>query len=111
MLRKGVDIDSTNVGLLVDLATVDLIHFKETKEKWELMEAEQILNRAVKLDSSVANVYLKMSVLEFHKGNYDAAWANLHKTRLLDIELLDYDFMKELLAKKCDPQGIFSTQN
>ena len=111
MLRRGADIDSTNVGLLVDLATVDLIHFKETKEKWELMEAEQILNRAVKLDSAAANVYLKLSVLEFHKGNYDAAWANLHKTRLLDIEMLDYDFMKELLAKKCDPQGIFSTQN
>jgi tetratricopeptide (TPR) repeat protein len=111
MLRKGADMDSTNVGLLVDLATVDLIHYKEAKENWELIEAEQILNRAERLDSTSANVYLKKSVLEFHKGNYDAAWAHLHKTRLLDIELLDYEFMKELLAKKCDPQGIFSTQN
>lgn len=111
MLRKGADMDSTNVGLLVDLATVDLIHYKEAKENWELIEAEQILNRAERLDSTAANVYLKKSVLEFHKGNYDAAWVNLHKTRLLDIELLDYEFMKELLAKKCDPQGIFSTQN
>lgn len=111
MLRKGADMDSTNVGLLVDLATVDLIHYKEAKENWELIEAEQILNRALRLDSTYADAYLKKSVLEFHKGNYDSAWANLHKTRLLDIESLDYEFMKELLAKKCDPEGIFSTQN
>ena len=111
MLRKGVDIDSTNVGLLVDLATVDLIHFKETKDNWELIEAEQILNRVIRLDTTSANAYLKKSVLEFHKGNYKAAWANLHKTRQLDIKLLDYDFMKELLAKECDPEGVFSTQN
>ncbi len=111
MLRKGVDIDSTNVGLLVDLATVDLIHFKESKDKWELLEADHILDRAIRLDSTFATAYLKKSVLEFHKENYDAAWANLHKTRLLDMELLDYEFMKELLAKKCDPLGIFSTQN
>lgn len=111
MLRKGADIDSTNVGLLIDLATVDLIHFKETKEKWELIEAEQILNRVIRLDTTSANAYLKKSVLEFHKGDYKAAWANLHKTRLLDIELLDYEFMKELLGKHCDPEGIFSTTN
>lgn len=111
MLRKGADLDSTNVGLLVDLATVDLIHFKESSDKWEILEAEQILNRAIRLDSTFATAYLKKSVLEYHKGNYDASWENLHKTRLLDIELLDYEFMKELLAKKCDPLGIFSTQN
>ncbi|WP_051211277.1 tetratricopeptide repeat protein [Runella zeae] len=111
MLRKGADIDSMNVGLLVDLATVDLIHFKESKDNWELIEADQILTRVLRIDSTNANAYLKKSVLEYHKENYDAAWANLHKTRLLDAELLDYEFMKELLSKKCDPEGIFSTQN
>lgn len=107
MLRKGVDLDSSNVGLLVDLATVDLLHFKASKEAWELTEAEQILNHAIRLDTNNANAYLKKSVLEFHKCNYDAAWTNLHKTRLLNIELLDYEFMSELIAQKPDPLGIF----
>ena len=108
MLRMGIDYDSSNVGILVDLATVDLIHFKQSQEKFELVEAEQILSRALKLDTTNANTYLKYSVLEFHKGNYQKAWANLHQTRLLDIELLDLEFLKELLDKQCDPEGIFS---
>ena len=107
MLRMGIEHDSSNVGILVDLATVDLIHFKASQEAWELTEAEQILNHAIRLDTNCANAYLKKSVLEFHKCNYDAAWANLHKTRLLDIELLDYAFMSELIAQKPDPLGIF----
>lgn len=111
MLRKGVDIDSSNVGLLVDLATVDLINFKQTQEKWELLEAERILDRAEKLDSVNANTYLKKSVLEFHKGNYEAAWTYIHRTRVLDAEMLDYQFLSELLSKKCDPQGIFSEKH
>lgn len=108
MLRKGIDIDSTNVGLLVDLATVDLIHYKQTQEKWELIEAEQILARAERLDSNYANTYLKKSVLEFHKGNYNTAWEYFHRTYALDAELLDYEFMKELSSHQCDPKGIFS---
>lgn len=108
MLRKGVDIDSTNVGLLVDLATVDLIHYTESKDSWELHEAEQILNRALRLDPTSANTYLKKAVLEYHKGQYKAAWVYLHKTRQLDSNLLDYAFVKELLAKECDPEGIFN---
>nr|MCU0341929.1 hypothetical protein [Spirosomataceae bacterium] len=108
MLRKGVDIDSTNVGLLVDLATVDLIHFRQTQEKWELIEAEQILAKAERLDSTYANTYLKKSVLEFHKGNFDLAWEHLHRTYALDAELLDYEFMTELASHKCDPKGIFT---
>ncbi|TAG19602.1 MAG: hypothetical protein EAZ32_11530 [Cytophagia bacterium] len=108
MLRMGIDTDSTNVGILVDLATVDLIHFKQSNEGFELTEAEQILDRALQLDTTNANTYLKRAVLEFHKGNYKKSWANLHQTRVLDMELLDLDFLKELLAKECDPEGIFS---
>jgi len=108
MLRMGINQDSANVGLLVDLATVDLIHFKQSQESFELVEAEQILSRALQLDTTNANTYLKWAMLEFHKGNYQKAWASLHKTRERDIELLDLEFLKELLAKQCDPEGIFS---
>jgi tetratricopeptide (TPR) repeat protein len=108
LLRRGIDIDSSNVGLLVDLATVDLIHFKESCEKWELTEAEQLLTRATALDSTNANAFLKKSVLEFHKGDFDASWKSFHKMRLLDLTLIDYEFLNELIARKPDPLGIFS---
>jgi tetratricopeptide (TPR) repeat protein len=107
LLRKGIDIDSTNVGLLVDLATVDMLSFKENKDNWELLEADQLLTKALKIDSVSANVYLKKSVLEYHKCNYAASWANVHKLRTIDESLLDLDFVKDLLDCTPDPQGLF----
>ncbi len=108
ILRKGIAIDSTNDDLLVDLATVDIIHFKESKDNWELQEADGLLAKAIGLDSTNATAYLKKSVLEFHKKNYDAAWLNFHKVKELNMTLLDFDFMKELIECKPDPQGLFS---
>jgi tetratricopeptide (TPR) repeat protein len=107
LLRKGIDIDSTNVGLLVDLATVDMLSFKENKDNWELLEAGQLLDKAFKLDSTNANLYLKKSLIEYHKGNYDLSWANVHKLRAIDEALLDLDFIKDLLDCKPDPKGLF----
>jgi tetratricopeptide (TPR) repeat protein len=110
LLRRGITIDSTNVGLLVDLATVDVIHYKESQENYELLEAEKLLSRALEIDYSNANTHLKKAVLEYHKGNYNRAWESIHKTRELDQNLLDFDFIAELMAKRCDPKGIFSEQ-
>ena len=108
ILRKGIDIDSNNVGLLVDLATVDVIHFKESKDNWELQEADQLLGHALRLDSTNATAYLKKAVLEYHKKNYDVSWRNLHKVKELDITLLDFDFIRDLAECKPDPLGFFN---
>ncbi len=107
LLRKGIDIDSANVGLLVDLATVDMLSFKENKENWELLEADQLLAKAIIIDSTNGNIYLKKAVLEYHKGNYAASWANVHRLRTIDEALIDLDFVKELLDCKPDPMGFF----
>ena len=107
MLRKGVMIDSSNVGLLVDLATVDIVHFDESHDPEELKECDILLRQAQALDSTNANVYLKKALLEYHKGDFDAAWQNCHQVRTLDMSLVDFTFMAKLIAQKPDPLGIF----
>lgn len=107
LLRKGIDIDSVNVGLLVDLATVDMLSFKENKDNWELLEADQLLAKAIRIDSTNGNIYLKKAVLEYHKSDFVASWAYIHKLRTIDEALIDLDFVKELLDCKPDPMGFF----
>ena len=54
MLSRGVNINSNNVPLLVDLSTVDLKLYEITNGVEELEEAKMLLDHAAKLDSTYA---------------------------------------------------------
>lgn len=107
MLKKGVSYDSTDSMLLDDLATLYIQHYTDTRDEKELDAAFTWLGKSLTLDTTNANTYLKLALAEFHRTNYDKSWENLHKCRAIDVQLLDFDFIQQLSAKKEDPQGIF----
>jgi tetratricopeptide (TPR) repeat protein len=107
LLHRGLVLDPENATLMVDVATVQINCFKEKRNCEDIDGALGLLRKAVTLDSTNANTFLKLAVAEYHYEHYDAAWTNLHRCYELDPSMTDLDFVKDLLAKKEDPKGIF----
>lgn len=107
LLRRGLLIAPENSILMVDIATVQIACFKLKKECGDLDEAVEMLEKAVQIDSSNANAWLKSSVAAFEQEKYDKAWEFLHKCRMLDLGMVDLGFVQDLIQKKEDPLGVF----
>lgn len=107
LLGKGLSVEPQNAALMVDLATLQLTHFKESKDNQELTQATDLLTKSLVIEPANANAYLKLSLVDFYQEHYDQAWEHLHKCRTLDIATIDITYLAELRAKKEDPQGIF----
>lgn len=107
LLRKGLEVADTNAVLMTDLATVQLKYYKESPDKTLLDEAVFWLNRSLQYDSTNANTYMRLSWANFVEGQYAPAWEYLHKARVTDLSSIDPAYLKELLAKSPDPQGVF----
>ncbi len=107
MLTKGVNINGSNVPLLVDLSTVDLKLYAITNRQEDLDEAKSLLEHAVGLDSTYALGQYNMAMVHFNRNELEKSWEHLHKGRMLDFSGLNLDFVELLKAKLPDPQGFF----
>jgi lipopolysaccharide biosynthesis regulator YciM len=110
LLNRGLLLDPKNPILMVDVATVQINCFKEKRHCEDLEGAIGLLQKAVSLDSTNANTFLKLAVAEYHNQNFDGAWSALHRCRLLDLSMVDSDFLQELLSRREDPLGLFKKQ-
>ena len=107
MLRRGANIAPDNVPLIVDFATVELGHFARTNEEEDLAESYRLLKRAESLDSTYAQTFSNLALAEYHRSDYPAAWAALHKARQLNFSAVDFQFVELMKAKMPDPQQFF----
>lgn len=107
MLKKGLAISDTNVVLMADLAALQIKNYQQKKDPADLTEAEKLLLKTVSVNPSSADPYQKLAVVNFLKADYDKSWAYFHQARLLDLSVLDLNFLNELLAKLPDPKGVF----
>ncbi len=107
MLSRGININSNNVALLVDLSTVDLKLYEITNGVEELKEAKMVLDHAAKLDSTYALGQYNQALLYYNLNEPDKAWEHLHKGRSLDFGQLNLGFVELLKAQLPDPKGFF----
>ncbi|PWJ60048.1 hypothetical protein CLV98_101224 [Dyadobacter jejuensis] len=107
MLSRGVNLQSNNVALLVDLSTVDLKLYEITNSQEELEEAQLLLNHAEKLDSTYALGHYNQALLHYNLDNPEKSWEYLHKGRMLDFSQLNLEFVKLLKNRMPDPAGFF----
>lgn len=107
LLKKGLAVADSNAVLMTDLATVELKQYKENKDAELLEDAISVLNKALQYDVTNANTFMRLSWANFSKGDYSAAWENLHKGRALDLGAVDFVYLQELREKMPDPKGFF----
>ena len=107
MLSRGVNINSNNVPLLVDLSTVDLKLYEITNGVEELEEAKMLLDHAAKLDSTYALGQYNQALLYYNLNEPEKAWDHLHNGRSLDFGQLNLEFVELLKAQMPDPKGFF----
>jgi tetratricopeptide (TPR) repeat protein len=107
LLKKGLEIDSTNSSLIVDLATVELSCFEKTNHEQDLTLAHSYLAKAIDIDPTNVLAWLKRSETEYHLENYENAWDCIHSARLLDLGKVDLQFVEKLSTKMKDPKEVF----
>jgi tetratricopeptide (TPR) repeat protein len=107
LLKKGLEVADSNAVMMTDLATVELKQYKENKDNELLEDAITVLNKALQYDLTNANTFMRLSWAKFAKGDYDAAWENLHKGRSLELSSVDLVYLQELLDKAPDPKKFF----
>lgn len=106
-LSKGLELDSTQSILRVDLAIVKLSCFLKTMDCGTLDETDSLLQRALMEEPNYATAWMKRSQVAFLQEKYENAWAYLHECRKLDITQLDIVLGNSLAEKMPDPQGVF----
>ena len=107
MLKKGVEIEPQNVPLMVDLSSISIKLYEESADSLKLEEVQRLLEQAAALDPSYAQTFFNLSVAEYYRGNYNEAWENLHKGRVLNFSLVNLQFVEQLSEKAPDPKGFF----
>lgn len=107
LLNKGIEIDSTNSSLIVDLAIVELSCFEKNNHQEDLVLAHGHLAKAIDIDPQNISAWIKRSEAEYYLENYENAWDCIHSARLLDITKIDLIYVEKLSAKMKDPKNIF----
>ncbi len=108
MLSKGVHCDSSNSVLLDDLATLYIGQYQQTNDSEDLHQAFTLLNRSANIDTSNGTTFMKLALAEYLRNDFDKSWEYLHKCRQVDVQVLDFNFIEQLVAQKSDPHGIFN---
>ena len=107
ILKKGIEIDSTNSSLIVDLATVEITCYEKNNHNEDLILAHDHLAKAIDIDPGNISAWLKRSETEYYLENYENAWECIHSARLLDITKIDLNFAEKLNLKMKDPKEVF----
>jgi len=104
--QKGLSIDTTNVPLMVDMASVCLAEYYRFKDddpgKAErvLHTADLLLGRAVKLEPGNARAGAKLAVSRLWKGECADAWAWYRSSHSRDPLVVEEGFL-ETLRRHC----------
>ncbi len=106
--EKALKYEPKNSLLLSDIASSYLEVYKEKNKKKVLKKAVEYLNTAVAADSSNAYAFYNLARTKYFEKKYGESWDYLHKSRGINIALIDFGFLNELIAKMPDPQGFFN---
>lgn len=107
--QKGLALDSANVPLMMDMASVCLTEYynnKDTKADQAaqlLSTATVMLKRAVALEPKNAHAHFKLAVCHLRKGECDDAWKRYNEARTLDPGSVEESF-EGSLRKTCPPK-------
>ncbi len=107
ILNKGIEIDSSNASLMVDLATVELACYQKNNHAEHLTLSHNHLAKAIDIDPLNILAWLKRSQTEYYLENYENSWDCIHSARLLDITKIDLTFVEKLNEKMKDPKSVF----
>lgn len=107
LLEKGLQLDSTQSTMRVDLATVKLNCFLNNLGCGTVQEVEDLLAKSLAQDPKNANAWMKRAQAAYYLGDVEKAWTYFHECRQLDILQLDINFSEYLLQKMPDPKGFF----
>ena len=105
--EKARAIDPKNSMLLSDMASTYLAAYREKQKKKTLKKATQLLNESVATEPQNAYALYNLSLLKFYEKKYPDAWDYLHKSRMLNLNVIDYNYISQLVEKMPDPQGFF----
>lgn len=108
MYEKALALAPNNSLLLSDAASSYLAVYKEKKKKKNLKAAAAYLKTATAADSTNAYALYNLSMVKYHEKKYSDAWDYLHKSRNINMTLIDYTYIMELVAQMPDPQGFFN---
>ncbi|AKD04652.1 hypothetical protein POKO110462_19005 [Pontibacter korlensis] len=111
MYEKAIALDPKNSLLLSDAASSYLAVYKEKKKKKNLKKASSYLNTATSADSSNAYALYNLSVVKYYEKQYGEAWDYLHKSRNINMSVIDYGYIMELVAQMPDPKGFFNASS
>ncbi|MFT7420082.1 MAG: tetratricopeptide (TPR) repeat protein [Arcticibacterium sp.] len=109
LMSMGLDAGgTTNVTLLVDLATVYIKCFSENHHNTDLPKAYDLLHLAIKLKPDFGNAYMQLSLANLVNGKPNEAWINFHKGYEVSPLNADFELLSKLLKAKPDPMGVFN---
>ncbi|WP_347157003.1 tetratricopeptide repeat protein [Pontibacter chitinilyticus] len=109
LYEKALQYDPNNSLLLSDLGASYLEAYKQKEKKKTLKKAQEYLSKSISSDSSNAYALYSESKAKYYEKEYADAWNYLHKSRSLNLALIDYEYIAELLTKMPDPQGFFKS--
>ncbi|WP_299821732.1 hypothetical protein [uncultured Pontibacter sp.] len=109
--EKAQALDPKNAMILSDLATSYLSIYKKDKKKKNLKKANGFVTEALAAEPQNAYVLYNTSVIKFYEKKYTDAWDYLHKSRMLNMTVIDYAYISELVEKMPDPQGFFRSSD
>lgn len=111
LYERALALEPKNSLLLADIASSYLDLYLQKPKKKNLKKAGNYLTDALAADPENAYALYKYSVTRYHNKKYAEAWEYLHKSRALDMRLIDYTFIAELVEKMPDPQGFFRSSD
>lgn len=105
--EKAKALDPKNTMLLSDMASSYLAVYKENNKKKNLKKAVQLLDESIAAEPQNAFALYNYSLVKFYEKKYADAWDYLHKSRSINLTVIDYTYISELVEKMPDPQGFF----
>ncbi|MEJ8801845.1 tetratricopeptide repeat protein [Pontibacter sp. H249] len=109
--EKARTLDPKNAMLLSDMASSYLGVYRESKKKKDLKKATALLDESIAVEPQNAYALYNYSLVKFHQKKYADAWDYLHKSRTLDLSVIDYSFISQIVEKMPDPQGFFRSSD
>ncbi|MBC5773572.1 hypothetical protein H8S95_05810 [Pontibacter sp. KCTC 32443] len=109
--EKALALQPKSSLLLSDLASCYVALYEQKPKKKTLKLANDYLERSIASDPTNAFAYYTLSQVKYFGGDYNAAWAQLHKGREMNMAMLDYTYLLKLIEKMPDPQGFFKNKD
>lgn len=110
VLYHALEKDQDNPLLLNDIATSHLSRFYVTSNPEDLLQSRKLLEKAVQLSPTEADLYYKLAINSYYLQEYENAWTYLHKSLRRNRDIADQAFISALLEKQRDPQGTFTPE-